>query len=284
MAMPAFDLTATLRELATRNPGRTEADIQASVRDVLLYGGFDLGDEAVVLESPAEDRRRLDVAVGALIIECKRDLRPQGTLTKAETQLGGYLAGKLSSGGRYVGLLTDGNIWRLYRYATARLVHVDDFMLSPARIDERRFRWWLGAVLATEQSVSPTAEAIASRLGAGTPSFALTRSALLECWNHSATIPGIKVKRQLWVKLLQSALGTQFEPTDELFVEHTYLVLLSTLIGHAVIGFDLNAYRNSPAVLLSGQLFERAGILGVGQAGFFEGYSRFSPKVQANNG
>ncbi|HEV2212298.1 MAG TPA: N-6 DNA methylase [Gammaproteobacteria bacterium] len=268
--MPAFDLTVTLRDLATRNPGRTEADIQASIRDVLLYGGFDLGDEAVVLESPAEDRKRLDVAVGALIIECKKDLRPLGVLTRAELQLGGYLAGKSASGGNYAGILTDGVIWRLYRYTGSGLEHVDSLLLSPARMDDRRFRWWLGGVLATEHRVLPTADVIRARLGAGTPGFSLARAALMQSWERSAEEPGISVKRQLWVKLLQSALGTQFEATDELFVEHTYLVLLATLIAHAVAGFNLDAYRNSPAVLLSGQLFEQAGILGVGQAGFFD--------------
>jgi hypothetical protein len=92
--VPDFDLTATLRDLASRNPGRSEADIQAMVRDVLVYGGFDLGDEAVALESPTEDRRRLDVSVGAVIIECKRDLRTRAQPAKAEGQLGEYLAAK----------------------------------------------------------------------------------------------------------------------------------------------------------------------------------------------
>lgn len=268
--MPKFDLAATLRDLATRNPGRSEADIQAGVRDVLLYGGFDLGDKSVVLESPAEGGKRLDVAVGALIIECKKDLRPQGNLTKAETQLGGYLAGKAASGGHYFGLLTDGSIWRLYRHTDSGPALVHDLRLSPSRIDERRFRWWLGAVLSTEHHVQPTAEAIAIRLGAGAPPFVATRAALMDCWVRSSGDPGIAVKRELWVKLLHTALGSQFEATDELFVEHTYLVLLATLIGHAVVGFDLHAQSDHPAVLLSGQLFEQAGLLGVGQAGFFD--------------
>jgi N-6 DNA Methylase len=81
---------------------------------------------------------------------------------------------------------------------------------------------------------------------------------------------GVRLKRELWAKLLYSALGSQFEDSDELFVEHTYLVLLANLIGHAVVGFDLNAARHEPGVLISGQLFERSGLLGVGQAGFFD--------------
>lgn len=268
--MPDFDLAATLRDLAARNPGRSEADIQAMVRDVLVYGGFDLGDEAVALESPAEDRRRLDVSVGAVIIECKRDLRPRAQLSRAETQIGEYLAAKAGAGGRYAGVLTDGAVWRLYRHADSGLMFIDGLTVSPSRVDDRTFRWWLGAVLATERQVTPTLAALEERLGASAPSFRLLRAALLDCWRGTEGVPATALKRELWAKLLRSAFGSQFENTDELFVEHTYLVLLATLIGHAVVGFDLNSARNEPGVLLSGQLFERAGLLGVGQAGFFD--------------
>ena len=84
--MPGFDLASCLGQLADRNPGRTEADIQADVREVLLFGGFDLGEEHVRLESPAPDRRCIDVKVDALVIECKRDLRPGRVLQDAERQ------------------------------------------------------------------------------------------------------------------------------------------------------------------------------------------------------
>jgi len=268
--VPVFDLSATLRDLASRNPGRSEADIQAGVRDILIYGGFDLGDESVLLETSTADRRRLDVAVGALIVECKRDLRGHVQLARAEIQIGGYLRAKYLTGGIYTGLLTDGVIWRLYRYSPNGLDFLDEIILNPSRIDERRFRWWLGAVLSTEKRIQPTGDTIAAHFGSGTPGFAIIQSALMDCWKKSTHVPGIEVKRQLWARLLRSALGSQFENTDELFIEHTYLVLLATLIGHAVVGFDLIAERNQAGVLLSGQLFEQAGLLGVGQAGFFD--------------
>ena len=73
-------------------------------------------------------------------------------------------------------------------------------------------------------------------------------------WASDGRVP----KRELWAKLLRSALGLDFEDSDELFIEHTYLDA-ANLIGHAVVGFDLNSTRNDPGVLLSGQLFEPAG-------------------------
>jgi hypothetical protein len=265
--MPEFDLRSTLAQLATRNPGRTEADIQAMVREVLVYGGFDLGNDTVRLESPAEEHRRIDVAVGAVLIECKRDIRSAAQLAKAEQQLDEYVMAK---SGHYVGVLTDGAVWRLYRRAGQAIELVDTVTLVAGRVDERTFRWWLGGLLATEQQVKPTAQAIEERLGAASPSFRLARATLVGCWEQSRSHPEVAVKRELWAKLLRSALGSQFEDNDELFVDHTYLVLLATLISHAVAGFGLESARRDPGVLLSGQLFQRAGLLGVGEAGFFD--------------
>ncbi len=268
--MPGFDLRSALRDLASRNPGRSEADIQAQVRDVLLYGGFELGDESVALESTTDERRRLDVEVGAVLIECKKDLRPPSQLAKAETQIAEYLAGKRATGSPYAGVLTDGARWRLYRDRSGQSEFVDELALAPSSIDDRRFRWWLGAVLATERQLAPTATTIEERLGAQTPSYRLVTAALRDAWLSTQDAPTVKLKRELWAKLLRSALGSQFDGSDELFVDHTYLVLLATLIGHAVAGFDLMGAGHDPGVLLSGQLFERTGLLGVGQAGFFD--------------
>jgi hypothetical protein len=66
---------------------------RGSARDLLLYGGFDLGEWQVRLEAPAAEQTRIDAEVGALIIECKRDLRAAVPLTKAEDQLAGHPAG-----------------------------------------------------------------------------------------------------------------------------------------------------------------------------------------------
>lgn len=270
IGLSELTLVSTLHDLTTRNPGKTEADIQAAVRNVLLYGGFDLGEETVRLESPADDHRRLDIEVGALIIECKRSLRTRQSVADGETQLGGYLQVKARSGQRYAGILTDGVTWRLYGFADGQIHHVDAFTLDATRLDERRFRWWLGAVLATEHRVVPTNAAIDERFGARAPSYALTHAALLACWQAEGGAPSIAVKRALWAKLLRSALGTQFEDTDTLFVDHTYLVLLATLIGYAIAGFDLPTYREHLRELLAGQPFTQAGLQGIGQAGFFD--------------
>ena len=266
-----FQLDQCLERLASRNPGRTEADIQADVRDVLLYGGFELGDENVRLESPAPDQRRIDVEVGALVIECKRDLRSPRILENAEVQLAGYLADRQNANfGSYVGVLTDGIYWRCYRTTDQSVETVSVLELRPSQIDERRFRWWLGSLLATERLITPTAVTIEERLGSESPGCQLAIKELADLLTSAAESPEVKLKRALWAKLLRTALGTQFEDNDALFVEHTYLVLVAILIAHIVIGFDPVELGQAPATTLSGQLFAKSGIRGVGEAGFFD--------------
>ena len=76
------------------------------------------------------------------------------------------------------------------------------------------------------------------------------------------------MKRRLWARLMTTALGTQFQDSDELFVEHTYLVNTAEIIAHALVGFDLQSI--GPASLLSGGKFEESGIAGVVEADFFD--------------
>ncbi len=269
--MSFFSLQECLVRLATRNPGRTEADIQADVRDVLLYGGFELGEDHVLLESPAPDRRRIDVEVGALVIECKKDLRSPTALTEAEGQLNGYLVDREAiNGSSFVGVLTDGLSWRCYRTSGGGIELVSTNDIKMGQVDERRFRWWLGALLATERHVLPTAQSIEERLGSQSPGCQLALKELSDLLDDGSSSSEVRLKRELWAKLLRTALGNQFRDDDELFVEHTYLVLVSTLIAHIVIGFDAIDVGRSPGAALSGQFFARNQIRGVGEAGFFD--------------
>lgn len=233
-------------------------------------GGFDLGEHNVYLEQQTSINKRIDVAIGALIIECKKDLRISSTLRDAEKQLAGYIHDRENSNRQpYNGILTDGEIWYLYRSAGEDVEQVDTFILNQTAKD-RDFRFWLGAILATENRIIPDANNVAERLGSHSPSHQLAFAELKTLWSELRDSSHAQLKRRLWAKLLHTALGTQFEDNDDLFVEHTYLVLNANLIGHAVAGYDVRSSELAPASLLSGALFAQAGIYGVGEAGFFD--------------
>jgi N-6 DNA Methylase len=258
--------------LASRDGKRSEATLQADVRTLLLTAPFDLdaGDlHEVNLESPVGDRRRIDVETGTTVFEIKRDLRRGKALADAEQQLAGYVETRESQmGRRYAGVITDGAEWRCYYLSSTSLVQASFIEVRKEKPDVDALLIWLEGVLATAQGLTPTPTEIQIRLGAGSSSHELDRSSLIDIYARFRDLPTVKMKRQLWARLLTTALGAQFEDRDDLFVEHTLLVNSADIIAHAVLG--LQVAQLSPASLLSGSKFTEGSIHGVVEADFFD--------------
>lgn len=271
--MTAVELLA---QIARRDNSRSEATLQADIRQLVLTAPLSLTAEDVVsadLETPVGLRRRIDIEVGSCLIEVKRDLSAGSVLPDAVQQLAGYLADRQrETGCRYVGILTDGADWRCVCLPGEAEVgpprEVSAHRLSPTRPDAESFLVWLEGVLATARDIPATPREIRRRLGAGSSAHDLDRATLLDLFSRHRSHPAVLMKRRLWSRLLTTALGTQFEDSDELFVEHTYLVNTAEIIAHALIGFDLASI--APASLLSGSKFEESGIAGVVEADFFD--------------
>ncbi len=269
-------LVELLAQIARRDPTRSEATLQADIRQLVLTAPLSLSAENVVtadLETPVGVRRRIDIEVGSCLIEVKRDLSAGNVLPDAIAQLADYLAARQDETGcRYVGILTDGADWRCFclpgEAEAGPPREVSAYKLSPARPDLEPFLIWLEGVLATARDIPATPREIRQRLGAGSSAHALDRDTLLALFTRHRDHPAVRMKRRLWARLMTTALGTQFEDSDELFVEHTYLVNTAEIIAHALVGFDLESI--APASLLSGGKFEESGIAGVVEADFFD--------------
>lgn len=271
-----MSIVELLTQISRRDKARSEATLQADIRNLILTAPLSLSADDVVtadLESPVGVRRRIDIESGSCLIEVKRDLSAGNVLADAIDQLGGYLALRQEETGfRYVGILTDGLDWRCFSLpglteaGPAR--EVSAYRLSPARPDQDAFLIWLEGVLATAQDIPATPREIERRLGAGSSAHALDRATLHDLFVRHREHPAVRMKRRLWARLLTTALGTQFEDSDELFVEHTYLVNTAEIIAHALVGFELGSI--APASLLSGTKFEESGISGVVEADFFD--------------
>lgn len=263
------------RRLAVRDPYRTEADLQADLYVLLTSGRLSLEATQVArLEVQLGDgtRRRLDVEVGHCVIEVKKDLRKPGVLKEAQVQLEGYVetqSQRLST--RYVGVLTDGTEWRLFHLRRQHLEEVASLELSGSESDPERLQSWLESVLATQEAVSPVPTEIHRRLGAESPSHQLDHASLSALYEISRDVPEVRLKRDLWAKLLRTAFGTAFTNDEQLFIDHTLLVLTAEIIAHAVAGFDISPTGHiTPAALARGTAFESAQIRGVVEADFFD--------------
>lgn len=270
--MTTNTLVALLAQLADRKSPRTEAMIQADVRQFLLTAPLNLEIEdlnEMVLESPLGDRRRIDIEIGATVIEVKKDLKKGKVRSDAIEQLYGYVEKRIEqTAQRYVGLLTDGAIWECYHTRGGKLELVTSITIAHPAPNLDIFLVWLEGVLATTTSVIPTSSEIESRLGALSSSHALDTSSLRALYDENKDRPSIALKRALWARLLTSALGTPFDNSDELFVEHTLLVNSAEIIAHALLGLPVATL--SPASLVSGSKFDESGIYGVVERDFFD--------------
>lgn len=223
----------------------------------------------VQLETQVGNRRRIDVEVGCTVIEVKKSLLSETAVTAARAQLTDYVltrAGEI--GARYVGVLTDGRLWIAFHEVDGSLVEATRHVASTGLAGASSLLLWLEGVLATKQGVWPNPTEIAERLGADSSSHALDYSALSAIYADSRDLPTVSLKRELWAKLLRSALGTQFVDDDALFLEHTLLVNSAEVIAHLVLGLDV--VNMAPATLLSGDQFAHAGLHGVVDRDFFD--------------
>ena len=155
MPLPASDLRELVTRLADRKAGRTEANVQSDLHMLLAAGPLDLGDDKlqdIVLESPAGQRRRIDVETGFTVFEVKRDLRTGKVRQDAVIQLAGYVASRVEAmQQRYVGVLTDGAEWHLYSLAGDELTLVSSLEVDPKSPDVDGLCLWLEGVLATDR-------------------------------------------------------------------------------------------------------------------------------------
>ncbi len=266
-------LGETVARLATGSRGRTEADIQADVRSFLLDAPLDLDGSLlteVSLEAKVGGGRRIDVEAGNAVFEIKKSLNSPGAVETARTQLAGYVRERAEEvGQRYVGLLTDGRRWMLHHLLLdGSFSQAGEFTLNGAP-DADRLAAWLESILATVQHVKPTPHEILRNLGADSPAFMLDLDELRDLYEACRLEPEVQLKRELWGRLLVAALGTNFEDSDELFVNHTYLVLTAELIAHAVAQVPVDADQDVRA-LLEGQQFQLAALHGVVEADFFD--------------
>jgi hypothetical protein len=269
------DLRSLLSRMANRSAVRTEANVQSDLHMLLVTAPLNLGDgdlETIVLESPAGQRRRIDVELGHTVFEVKRDLRVGNVRAEAVDQLAGYVRGRIETRGtRYVGVLTDGADWQLHHLTPdGHLQLVSTLTIDTAAPDVDDLVIWLEGVLATSQRIVPNPVEIKRRLGTGSPAHELDAAEITALYAKNRHLPTVTLKRELWTKLLTTALGTSFTDDDALFVDHTLLVITAEIISHAVVGFNPADPSITAATITSGRLFAQAQIGGVVDSDFFD--------------
>lgn len=248
-----------LRHLATR-PGHDE--VKADFRQLLLEEfGAELGALDFEHRVP-EVRGRLDALIGRTVFEAKRNLDLEWE--DVVRRMPDYLADReREEGERFVGIASDGLKWVVFERSGGQLVKLKETTLEPENADG--FLAWLDGAVALKESLHPDPTTVRIELGKDSVAFRRANEGLRALWSRLRDDPAVALKRQLWAQLLKLVYGREVE-TDELFFQHTFLVIVAKAIALAVLGLR----DDNPRRVLSGAAFESAGIFGAAESDFFD--------------
>ena len=262
-----------LRRLTQRPQYRDQSMIHADIEQLLFIGGLGLEPQDIGYSHTAYPDRsnRIDIETGSTVIEVERDLSAPGALRSAEHQLNSYLAiRREQTGERYAGIATDGLKWNLYLTIDGQLKKLGSFTADPSGANTDALLTWLESAFGTGKDISPDPHEIVGRLGADSPGYALDSAELHALYKKYHQLPHVLIKRAMWARLLTTASGTHFIDEDLLFVNHTLLVAIAKVIGHAVMRYKPESPQVSAGSIMAGSAFSRSQITGVIETDFFD--------------
>ena len=250
------------------NEGASENDIRVAFMEFLRITGIaDIADMSTEKPPGFHHQKRIDLYVYNTCIEFKKDILRRNTINSdAMSQLDGYIANLVEAGtGVQNGILTDG-VNYLIRHVGAGLLPLQQgerHTVFDNSAQASRLREYLHRVIAAPASdIKPTAENLTRWFGASSDVFYAANTLLWKSHELHRDKPTVAVKRKLWQELLQVALGQNSaadnSDKDWLFIRHTYLTTLVSIIVQAHFGLDVVSCANQqPQDLLNGRLLAR---------------------------
>ncbi|MGQ0484487.1 MAG: N-6 DNA methylase [Hyphomicrobiales bacterium] len=248
-----------LRHLASK-PGHDE--VKADFRELLVEEfGIDRASLEFERRVP-EIKGRLDALIGRTVLEAKTDLQKEWG--DVERRMPDYLKDReREEKERFTGIATDGARWAVFERLGDAIVKIKDAVLDPQRPEE--FLAWLDGVVALKSSLPPDVMNIKAELGHSSVAYRRASDGLRALWARLKDDRAVILKRQLWASLLRLVYGKDIEG-DELWFQHTYLVVVAKAIALAV----LDVREDDPRRMLSGDSFQKVNILGAVESDFFD--------------
>ena len=262
-----------------------EANITSAVRNFLTTTGLvETGMIAEETQPAPGSLNSIDLAALNAYVEFKRRIGlPAGIAPSPDNvaQIDDYLEqAHAASGVTRMGVLTDGKRWllRWRGMGPVRTARPYSFILESADQWVALYEWLRDQVLSSFENESPTRENIPNYFSSRSPAWereiAALRNLKEEAEQSSKTAETIAVKQRLWRTLLTTALGELSrspEELDALFINHTYLSIVTGVIVQASFGIDVRRIAETdPADLLRGGRFRSyIGLQGVIESDFF---------------
>jgi hypothetical protein len=252
-------LAEIVGELAIK-PGHDK--VKASLQE-LLVDGLDADRRHVTFEQRVpEAQGRIDAILGRTAFEVKSDLARE--LGDAESQLARYLPEReKATKARFIGIAADGLDWRAYEWRDDALC-----LLRQHRVDANRpeaLLAWLDGAAAIRAELPTDALTLTNELGPDSVAYRRAEGDLRGLWAKLGNKPSLVLKRRVWQQLLRLVYGRDIE-NEDLWLQHTYLVIVAKTIAARVLGFEVD----DPEDVLSGRRFTAMGVLGAVESDFFD--------------
>ena len=258
-----------LNEQIRRLAGKPGHETVRHILSNILKERLGAKDDEIVFEEKLACRGRIDALWGRTVFEIKRDLSKE--LSDAESQIKRYIQskegeseGESRTAEKYVGIASDGKKYIAYFLHNESLKKTNEFVLSEDKASE--FIQWLESFVLIKEQLEPSPEIICKEIGQGSPLCCNALLRIKSLWTQAKLRPDIQLKYDLWKKSVDIVYGTE-GADDSLFLEHTYLTIISKAIAHAA--FFPDAGPPTGKHLLNGKLFKEVNISGVIEDDFF---------------
>jgi SAM-dependent methyltransferase len=257
--------TERLPELVRALAGRPRHEaLRGHITD-LLRSGFgaaysEIDHELYLLDNTG----RIDTMWGSTLIELKSDLRRE--LGDVHARLPDYLrdaAKRALSPRPMTGIATDGATFIGFELRGDVLHEIARYETDPDRPDE--LMAWLELLVSDKPDLMPQPRAVVQAFGRNSMAFGRARLVLQAMWDAVGNDPEVRLKRDLWHRLLAEAYGDEVGE-DPLFLQHTYLTIVVKAIAARVLDLPVDNATD----LLAGRALADEGIIGAVEADFFD--------------
>ena len=229
-----LELQSYCEQINAAIAGRQHHDTRRHLFLNFLHEAFDIEPVEVELEHKVkvgELRGRIDALYKHIIVEIKTDFDSERA--DAERELKKYFASRPRPID-YIGLVTDG--LRIEAWHYNRLCQLHPISETTLRGDQPLDAWrWLTQFLTTEIQRIPTSDELVCRFGPETAIYGTSTDRLLALFDRVEKEPLVAVKFREWNALLAKVYGSPLGK-PALFINHTYLTLLSRILVTLALG------------------------------------------------
>jgi type I restriction-modification system DNA methylase subunit len=126
---------------------------------------------------------------------------------------------------------------------------------------------WLDSYIFSKPKIKPTATDLRARFGSGSPTYAIAIETLKTLWERVRNEPDVKLKFDLWQKNMEIVYGSA--PSEDAFIEQTYLVTLVKLVSYYWLGRDDKVSKEKLLSAMNGEYFAKYGVRNLVEEDFF---------------